>query len=77
MASQTERGRQRKEIFSTKLDLIGHTKFQGEINRSYQSLPKFRVTDKKGMSWGISSSKSIEELLTQDKYKGCMIVKTI
>ena len=77
MASQTERGRQRKEIFSTKLDLIGHTKFKGEINRSYQNLPRYKVTDKKGMSWQISSEKSIEELLAQDKHKGCTIVTTV
>ena len=63
MASDQIRGSLRKTPFSNKQDLTRKIVFDGEINRSYESLPGYSVKDKKGGSWTIKSAKSIEELL--------------
>lgn len=78
MASNNTRGRiLRSQMNLDKQNLIGRELFSGEINRSYEKFPRYKVTDNKNMSWTISSQKSLEDLKSMDKYKGCSIVPTV
>lgn len=78
MASQSMRGKLKRE-FSTviKQDLIKAVKFEGEINRSYLTQKRFKVTEKSGSHYTILSDKPIEELQAKEKYKGCLITPLI
>ena len=77
MASDRPRGSLRKEPFSTKQDLITRRVFEGEINRSYLTQKRFKVTEKNGSHYTILSDKTVEELQAKEKYKGCLITPLI
>lgn len=78
MSINNMRGRTRREFCgAVKQDLITKSIFSGEIDRSYEKFPRYKVTDNKNMSWTISSQKSLEDLKSMDKYKGCVIVPTV
>ena len=60
-----------------KQNLIGKEIFNGEINRSYLTQKRFKVTEKSGSHYTIISDKPIEELQAKEKYKGCAITPLI
>lgn len=78
MSINNSRGRPRREHSTVvKQDLIKAIKFEGEINRSYLTQKRFKVTEKSGSHYTILSDKTIEELQAKEKYKGCLITPLI
>lgn len=78
MSINNARGRMiRSNSIFIKQDLTTKILYEKEIDRSYEKFPRYKVTDNKNMSWTISSQKSLEDLKSMDKYKGCIIVPTV